>query len=96
MKKKIDLATAKSIEPVDVVAAINSGIQIIDAAAPVIKTLFEKIAQFFEMIGKNNPNSPHNVRLRLATLEAKDILQKELNKTFEARLSAMESGNKTP
>lgn len=91
--KKVNLSTAQGMKPIDVVAAINTGIQIVDTIAPVAKVLFDKINEFLKSLnlGKNNPNSPKNVRLRLEALEAKDKLQKELNKLTEARLVALEA-----
>ncbi|MDW8420130.1 MAG: hypothetical protein RML37_12035 [Chitinophagales bacterium] len=90
-KKQLTLAGAQALKPIDVVSVVTGGIQIVEAAAPVIKVLFDKLNDLITSLGKNNPNSPKNVRLRLQALEAKDLLQKELNKTFEARLAALES-----
>jgi DNA-binding IscR family transcriptional regulator len=89
--RKLNAKQAEEIPIGDVVAVINGGIQLVDAAAPVLSILFNKVNDWITQLGKNNPNSPKNVRLRLAALEAKDALQKELNKTFEARLAALEN-----
>lgn len=88
--KKITAQSAREMKPIDVVGAVNAGIAIVEAAAPVIKTLFEKISELLNSIGKNNPNSIRNRRLRIEALEAQNKLQKELNKTYEARLAALE------
>lgn len=90
-KKQLTLAGAQALKPVDVVSVVTGGIQIVEAAAPVIKVLFDKLTDLISSLGKNNPNSPKNVRLRLAALEAKDLLQKEQNKLVEARLAALEA-----
>lgn len=92
MAKKINLKSAKSISPNEVLDVINGGIQIVDAAAPVLKVLFDKIGELINSLGKKNPDSPRNVRLRLAALEAQNKLQKELNKTYEERLAKLETG----
>lgn len=93
MAKKLTLKAAQGINPVDVVNVINGGIQFVDAVAPIAKVLFGKLNEFIQSlnIGKNNPNSPVNVRKRLAALEAKDALQKQLNKLTEDRLTALET-----
>jgi hypothetical protein len=95
MAKKLTLKAAQDINPVDVVAVINGGIQFVDAVAPVAKVLFAKINEFIKSLnlGKNNPNSAQNVRKRLAALEAKDTLQKQVNKLVEDRLTALETKN---
>jgi len=97
MAKKIDLKAAKATNPGDIVAVINAGIQIVDAAAPVLSVLFDKINTWIQSLGSKNPNSPKNVRLRLEALEAKDVLQKQINKLNDdfraeatARLEALE------
>jgi hypothetical protein len=93
MAKKLTLNAAQAIDPGKVVDIINGGIQFVDAVAPIAKVLFGKLNEFIQSlnIGKNNPNSPVNVRKRLAALEAKDTLQKQLNKLFEERLTALET-----
>ena len=79
-------AEAEAIGPDEVISILNGGIKIVDEALPVIKVLFDKIAEAFANIGKNSPNSPANRLKRIQALEAKDKLQKELNKVFAAKL----------
>lgn len=88
MKKKIDLATAQSITPDEIISGINTGIEIIGKAEPILKLLFDKISEAIKNIG--GPKSPQGRLRRIELLETKDQLQKELNKTFEARLKAIE------
>lgn len=88
--KQFNLKSAQAAKPVDVVGAINTGIQIVEAAAPVLKTLFDKINEFLANIGKNKPNSPAGRLARIEALEAQNKLQKEQNKLFEQRLAALE------
>lgn len=88
MKKKIDLATAQSITPDEIITGINTGIEIIGKAEPILKLLFDKISEAIKNIG--GPKSPQGRLRRIELLETKDALQKELNKTFEARLKAIE------
>lgn len=87
--QKVTAQSAKAMKPIDVVGAVNAGIAIVDAAAPVIKTLFEKIRELLESLGKS-PNSIRGRRLRIEALEAQNKLQRELNKTYEARLQQLE------
>lgn len=88
MKKKIDLATAQSITPDEIISGIDTGIEIIGKAEPILKLLFDKISEAIKNIG--GPKSPQGRLRRIELLETKDALQKELNKTFEARLKAIE------
>lgn len=88
MKKKIDLTTAQNITPDEIITGINTGIEIIGKAEPILKLLFDKISEAIKNIG--GPKSPQGRLRRIELLETKDALQKELNKTFEARLKAIE------
>lgn len=90
MSKKLSAKAAGTLPIADIINGINTAAGIADATMPLIKALFEKVNQFILTLGKDNPNSPKNVRLRLSALEAKDKLQKELNKLFEERLAALE------
>lgn len=96
MKKKIDLATAENITPDEIISGINTGIEIIGKAEPILKLLFDKISDAIKNIG--GPKSPQARLKRIEALEevakllqAKDGLQKELNKSNEARLAAIEA-----
>jgi len=90
MAKKIDLKTAKTLNPGDIIAGLNTGIELVGAAGPILSVLFDKISDWVNQLGKNNPNSPRNKTKRIEALEAQNLLQKELNKTYEARLAALE------
>lgn len=96
MKKKIDLATAQSITPDEIISGIDTGIEIIGKAEPILKLLFDKISEAIKNIG--GPKSPQGRLKRIealeqtaALLQTKDGLQKELNKVNEARLKAIEA-----
>lgn len=73
--------------PEEIGDLLSGGIKIVEIATPLLKELFDKFTDFVSSLGKNNPNSPRNVRLRLAALEQKDVLQKELNKVTNAQLA---------
>jgi hypothetical protein len=76
---KLSKADKRGI-PVDVVNVIEQITSVATLATPLISKLFDQLNNWIATLGKNNPNSPKNVRLRLAALEGKDTLQKELNK----------------
>lgn len=83
MSKKLSPADLKGIQP-EVIDVLTGVTQVATLATPVIKQLFDWINDLVANIGSKNPNSPKNVRIRLAAVEAKDGLQKELNKRQEA------------
>jgi len=83
MSKKLSPADLKGIQP-EVIDVLTGVTQVATLATPVIKQLFDWINDLVTNIGSKNPNSPKNVRIRLAAVEAKDGLQKELNKRQEA------------
>jgi len=87
-KKQIDAKTAAEINPDEILGHLQNGVEFVGAALPIIKTLYDKIAQGIKDLG--GPNSPPGRRRRIEALEAQNLLQKELNKTFEARLKALE------
>lgn len=91
MAKKLTLSDAKKLQPVDVIGVLQTGVQLVDAAQPIISVLFDKLTELFKGLGKKNPNSPANRLKRIEILEAQNLAQKELNKTLEARLAALES-----
>lgn len=82
MSKKLSPADLKGIQP-EVIDALTGVTQVATLATPLIKQLFDWINDLVANIGSKNPNSPKNVRIRLALLETKDSLQKELNKRQE-------------
>lgn len=81
---------AKDIDVNNVIDVVNSGITITKEVAPILSVLFNKIKAFVDKIGKNDPDSPRNVRYRLAAVEAKDNLQKEVNRLFDERIAELE------
>lgn len=87
---KLSAKKAAGLNPQDIINGINTASGIVDATLPLIKALFDKVSEALANIGKNNPNSPANRLKRIEALEAKDKLQKELNKLFEERLAALE------
>lgn len=100
MKRKLTAAEVANMKPVDVIGILNGvGIDLTevatDVAKPLISLLFDKIKEAIANAGKNNPNSPKNVRIRLADLEgavlALNQMQKEVNKKFEQRLAVLEA-----
>lgn len=87
-KKKLSAEDAQAITPGEIHAVLQGGVQFIGEAEPIIKVLFEKISGWVNSLG--GPNSPKGRLKRIEALEAKDLLQKELNKTVDARLLALE------
>lgn len=84
-------AAAKGVTPQDIINGINAASGIADATMPLLKALFEKINEALANIGKNNPKSAAGRLLRIEALEAKDKVQKELNKLVEQRLTDLEA-----
>jgi MoxR-like ATPase len=92
----MELKTKKEAEKIDVndvIETINNGIVVTGQVVPILKELFNKIKAFVEKVSKGDPDSPRNVRFRLAALEAKDNLQREVNRNLEERLAAVEALN---
>jgi len=89
--KKISSKDAPQIPIGDIVGVINGGIQLVEATGPLLKTLWDKVADWVVTLGKSNPNSPKNVRLRLAAVEAQNKLQKEENKLLWAEINALKA-----
>lgn len=89
--RKIELKDAQEI-PVDKLPGIiQTGIEVAaEAAAPILKTLFQRLNEWLKTLGKNNPDSPANVRLRLKLMESKDELQKKVNSHLQQQLNALE------
>ena len=89
---KLSAKKAAGLNPADIINGINTASGIVDATMPLLKALFDKINEGLANLGKNNPNSPANRLKRIEALEAKDKVQKELNKLFEERLAELEKG----
>lgn len=87
---KFSAKKGPGLNPADIINGINAASGIVDATLPLLKVLFDKINQALSNIGKNNPGSPANRLKRIEALEAKDKVQKELNKLFEERIAALE------
>lgn len=79
MRKK-ELIKALDGQPVDVLEIIEGVATVATAAGPLINKVFDALNNLINSLGSKNPNSPKNVRIRLAALEVKDELQKEKNK----------------
>lgn len=87
---KITQKNLPTIPTADIVGIINGGITLVDAAAPLISTLFDKISEAIAKLG-NKANSPAGRLKRIEALEAQNKLQKEVNKVLEERLAALEA-----
>lgn len=85
--KKLTPAQLAPLNPEEIIAVITGGIQFIDANKDSIKLAFDKIGEFFRSIG--GPNSLGGRLKRIQALEAKDRLQKELNKLHEDEIKAI-------
>ena len=85
--KKIQARELAPLTPGEIISLIKGGVQFIDANKDDIKMVFDKIADFFRSIG--GPNSPGGRLKRIEALEAKDRLQKELNKINDAEFTAL-------
>jgi hypothetical protein len=88
---KFSAKKAAGVNPMDIINGINTASGIVDATMPLLKALFDKINEALSNIGKNNPKSPAGRLLRIEALEAKDKVQKELNKLVEQRLTDLEA-----
>lgn len=82
MRKEL-IKAMKGAEP-DALQIIEGIITVGTAAGPLLNKAFDALNNFINSLGSKNPNSPKNVRLRLAALEVKDELQKEKNKRQDA------------
>jgi hypothetical protein len=87
--RKIKRAELPNISPNEIIDIVKGGVQLVDATLPFIKELFDKISEGVKNLG--GPNSAQGKRRRIEALEAKDLLQKELNKLTNARLEALEN-----
>ena len=87
-KKKLTAQDAEAITPDAILGILQDGVEFVGAATPIIKVLYDKIADAIKNMG--GPNSPQGRRRRIEALEAQNLLQKEVNKTLEARISVLE------
>jgi len=88
--RKISKADLPNISATDVIGIINGGIQLVDAAAPVISQLFNKINDALAKLG-NRANSPAGRLRRIEALEAKDALNKEVFKTHQQQIDELKA-----
>lgn len=94
--KQIKHEDLAGLSPVDVVGAINAGAEIVNATYPFVKDLFGKIAELVSSIKTDKLSTPHGKRVAIEALQkevevlnAKDVLQKELNKLYDARFAKL-------
>jgi len=90
-KKKLTAQDAEAITPDEILGYLQGGIEFVGAATPIIKVLYDKIAEAIKNLG--GPNSPQGRRRRIEALEAQNLLQKEVNKVNDARLKALEDAS---
>lgn len=90
MSKKISAEDFSKLTPGQIGKGLETGLEIINIATPFLSKAFDALTNFIASLGSKNPNSAKNVRLRLAALEQKDVLQKEVNKQQNARIAALE------
>lgn len=88
-RKQLSKAQAEAITPGEILGILQGGVDFVGAATPIIKVLYDKIAEAIKNMG--GPNSPQGRRRRIEALEAQNLLQKEINKVNEARLAALEA-----
>ena len=103
MKTEITHADLPNITPDEIVNILNTGGTIVNATMPFIKDLFAKIKELVQGIQTDKLSTPHGKRLAIEELQrqveilnAKDVLQKQLNKLFEAALNITEPTIATP
>ncbi len=77
--------------PIDIVNLINTGATIVNATYPFIKDLFGKIAELVASIHTDKLSTAPGKRKAIEELQqevkilnAKDVLQKQLNKIYDA------------
>ena len=97
MKTQITQADMPTITPDEIVNILNTGGTIVNATIPFLKELFAKIKELVQGIQTDALSTPHGKRLAIEELQrqveilnAKDVLQKQLNKLFEAALNITE------
>ena len=71
--------------PGDVLDIINGVVKTSEIWGPALKEAYDAISSFIQSLGAKNPNSPKNVRIRLAALEVKDELNKQKFKEYDAK-----------
>lgn len=87
-KKKLTAQSAEAITPDEILGVLQGGVDFVGAATPIIKLLYDKIAEAIKNMG--GPNSPQGRRRRIEFLEAQNLLQKEVNKQTAAKLAELE------
>ena len=84
--KHADLA---EMQPIDVVNALNTGVQLVDASIPFVKDIFGKIAELIKGLQGDELSTPHGKRVHIEALEARNIAQKELNKLYDSNFAIL-------
>jgi len=75
--------------PVDVLAIVNGVVKTSEIWGPALTAAYNTINDFFQSLSSKNPNSPKNVRIRLALLETKDELTKQKFKEYDAKFAEL-------
>lgn len=90
MSKKIAHADLPNIGPEELVNILNTGGTILNATFPFIKDLFSKIKELVQSVQTDKLSTPHGKRVAIEQLReeqdisnAKDAIQKELNKLYD-------------
>lgn len=94
--KQVTKANLPNITPDELVNILNTGGSIVNATFPFIKDLFAKIKELVASIQTDKLSTPHGKRLAIEELQkqveilnAKDIIQKELNKIYDENFKAL-------
>lgn len=96
--KQLKQEELAGLAPIDIVAAINTGAEIVNATYPFVKDLFGKISELVKSIQTDKLSTPKGKRIAIEALQkevdilkAKDVLQKELNKLYDARFEKLKA-----
>lgn len=86
--ESIKQSDLQNITPEQLVEYLNKGSKLVEVTMPFIKEAFTKVNEFFKSIQTDKLSTPHGKRVHIEALEARNILQKELNKTYDAFIAA--------
>jgi hypothetical protein len=94
--QKLNQEDLEGLTPDQIIDYLNQGAVIVNASFPFIKDLFAKIKELVQSIQTDKLSTPKGKRLAIEELQrqveiliAKDVLQKELNKLYDANFAKL-------
>ena len=98
MSKQLSTSELKNLTPEEIVDILNKGGKIVDATLPFIKDIFGKLKELVTSIQSDALSTPKGKRLAIEELQhqveilnAKDAVQKELNKLNDQKIADLEA-----